>query len=1166
MNIFKSMGLEWLLEKGVWDSLNKHIAENTRYMIPGYKYNYRLCTFPDYLEFSRCELLDGTPVETNIHFSANYHWNLEVQNIIEEGVAPLYALKSKSGNAVPVRIICPDILPSIECGDMLCGQIVAFADTIVKIPDEPAKGGKVTDAGENCATINGVIIAETTGSFDYENFEWSFWELDVATENGTITVLVAKDSIDFTPKKGDGISAHALISMDVAIEHKDCKETAYCQNHYEGLISDADETMYRNGFLLGFHRNQKILINDILSGDFLRIPRCCADIIDFTDKNGDVMSVSKELLVDKLKYVLPENIIKADVKHILLCKAEQYIGHEVVAVYSEKGIKTVIWHYINEKGLISDIRIFNPNDCTLGIDHELNLHAMFAHAFSNKNPRILYEYLTPDCTYRSEYADVYRIGAKHIIDRFADINTRLNETNSYTYELALSKDELLHSDNLPLIYQGTRCAVTCQAKELAYVTFLTINDENKICDILLSRNPAYLKRFSHEKKEMPIARNVSEKLSSVYGKENTVGVMRNSETGDDDTSDIYVWEKADEFALYWLDYNGYDVSDTVLTDDFIGYACERRGTEYAVFVYAYGDEKTVLPDGDYCYKLRSEAISQGKEIIVIFLRVNKTIAEDGTTQYTAENYNGEDKKIEPLLLTTLMGKNILRYYPTKEQMDLIPRLISAYNARNLDALSVLFTDDVFLEISDRPGCSVNNGFYSHLSSIREKYGKMKLSYIRFNEFVYCAVPYIEKYGYVSFTANKNNKVDSVKIHLLDNLFCELIVLDEDDYCSANAIPAISSVEFLKPSDAVRFSLIATFENGEIKQYNLTVKSEDADVVKFKCKIMTDKIFSNGRLTDHMPTPDWMGYRNYAKRGQGIEFISGSTISAEELYHNGYPIGKFSYAEMGNVHITQADYDEEGLAVGRISDLNPQNPYYLLDKNTKTAVALPEEYQETSVGIYPFHGGCSEGLVMVSKSGNIELQYHHNYWPCAGLWGWLDKNLDIVIEPKYVYATNFVNGKAIVCKGDWDIQVDENGEELYWCNNEQWGVIDRFENEIVPCRFDEVHEIANTDRLYFVHEGGWDSGHYAVFDSEKEEFILELDFDFDISYMFNDCFVTDDNLLVFDEHLPGEEKDLIYIYDLVNKCYIKHGEPLEGRTLNGETKCVINKDGEEIIVF
>jgi hypothetical protein len=402
---------------------------------------------------------------------------------------------------------------------------------------------------------------------------------------------------------------------------------------------------------------------------------------------------------------------------------------------------------------------------------------------------------------------------------------------------------------------------------------------------------------------------------------------------------------------------------------------------------------------------------------------------------------------------------------------------------------------------------------------------------------------------------------------LNETYRELLILDGDaDYCPENVVPALSCAEFLEPSGVARFSIRLTFENGEIRRYNLAGNFNNDEIVQYQRKIMTDKIFANGRIADSLPMPEWMGYQNYAERGQGIEFMSGATLSVEELYHGSYPIERFSYAGMDNVHIMQADYSDDGFAVGYIPYLDPQGPCYLLDKNTMTATVIPDEYQDTPIGLSPFYGGYSEGLVMVSKLGELELQFHHNYHPCAGLWGWLDKNLNTVIEPKYIFAKNFVNGRAIVCKGDWDIEIDEDGEKEYWCDNEQWGVIDRNENEIVPCRFDEIYEIGNTDKLYFVHEGGWENGHCAVFDAEMQEIILELDFDFDIGYMFNDCFVADDNLLVFDEHLPGEEKDLIYIYNLVNKCYIKHGEPFEGRTLNGESRYVINKDGEDIIIF
>ena len=203
--------------------------------------------------------------------------------------------------------------------------------------------------------------------------------------------------------------------------------------------------------------------------------------------------------------------------------------------------------------------------------------------------------------------------------------------------------------------------------------------------------------------------------------------------------------------------------------------------------------------------------------------------------------------------------------------------------------------------------------------------------------------------------------------------------------------------------------------------------------------------------------------------------------------------------------------------------------------------------------------------MVSEMGEIELQYYHHMHGCAGLWGWLDLNMNVVIKQKYLYALNFCNGRAIVCKGEWSVK-NEDGEDLYWCENEQWGIIDREENEIVPCRFDELYPISNTDRFFFVHEGGWKNGKYAIFDVQKKEVILVLDFYFDMGYMFNECFIMDDRILVFDDHLAGEEKDLVYAYDLVDKKWIAYGDEVAGREYNGETRSVVYKDGKEIIVF
>jgi hypothetical protein len=169
---------------------------------------------------------------------------------------------------------------------MLCGQTVAFADSIVKLPDGTATDGKVTDAGENYTNINGAVTDVTFGDFEFNEIESHFWELDVETENGPVTVLIAENGIDYTPECGDIISAHALISMDVAIERKKYKDSPYYINPYDGIIPDADDVTYRNGFLPNFHWNQKVLLNSISNGDFSRMLRCCAEEIEFADEKG----------------------------------------------------------------------------------------------------------------------------------------------------------------------------------------------------------------------------------------------------------------------------------------------------------------------------------------------------------------------------------------------------------------------------------------------------------------------------------------------------------------------------------------------------------------------------------------------------------------------------------------------------------------------------------------------------------------------------------------------------------------------------------------------------------------------------------------------------------------------------------------------------------------
>ena len=220
MNIIKTMGFDWLLEKDVWQRLDEHICNNIRYVIPGYKYNYRLCSFPGYIEFQRCETLDGELVNTDMHFSGNHHWKLEVSGTIDaSSTAHYYTLVSRGGADIPVRVICSDVLPSIKSGDMLEGQVVTFADSVKKITEAESDGSVIANRN-NTVTLNGCLTDVTYADFSFEDKTFEFWELDVDTENGGITVLIPCDRIDFSPECGDYICANGVISMDVAVEYK----------------------------------------------------------------------------------------------------------------------------------------------------------------------------------------------------------------------------------------------------------------------------------------------------------------------------------------------------------------------------------------------------------------------------------------------------------------------------------------------------------------------------------------------------------------------------------------------------------------------------------------------------------------------------------------------------------------------------------------------------------------------------------------------------------------------------------------------------------------------------------------------------------------------------------------------------------------------------------
>lgn len=670
--------------------------------------------------------------------------------------------------------------------------------------------------------------------------------------------------------------------------------------------------------------------------------------------------------------------------------------------------------------------------------------------------------------------------------------------------------------------------------------------------------------------------NVKELLENFYGKNNTLETMRESDTPDD-CADIYVWKEADNYATQFIEDNDYCISDAEIEADCIGYACSQKGINYAVFCYAYEKQNPPKINGEFFQHLKHYPVSQNRKILIIYLQVEKTINEKGEKIYNVGNIDNINREPNFWSLECIKGNNILVYFLGIDYFNIIFRFMAAYNTQNLDLLRAICTKGVKLE-NFEGGLYLNDGFYSNLSYLYSNYGKMQKSYISFDGIFYFNVPYIDNYCFMEFIIKRYiNRIDHIKEYPLKDSVALLITDDIPENISLNRYPSLTAVDFLPPSNICRFSARLTFENGEIRRYDflplinddnkvITEKKENNEIVQIDGICFTDKIFRHGKIVKHIDMPDWMGYRNFPQRGQGISFVNGYSISTAELYFNSYPIEKFSYATMeDDVSILQYDYDEDGYGVGNIYNLNPANPLYLLNKNTLIAKELPEKFQQTNISIYPPCGGYSEGRVMVSLLGEIELQYHHNMMGCAGMWGYLDTDFNEVIPPQYIYAMNFINGQAIVCKGEWDIK-EIDGSKKYWCDNEQWGVIDIDGKEIVPYIFDELYNVDGSDELFFVHCDGWKNGYFAIFNSTLQKIILKLDFDFDIGYMFNECFVDENNFLIFMKHLPGKETDYIYVYDLNKEKYIVYNQKNTERTLHGEKKIVINSDGEDIVVF
>ena len=204
-----------------------------------------------------------------------------------------------------------------------------------------------------------------------------------------------------------------------------------------------------------------------------------------------------------------------------------------------------------------------------------------------------------------------------------------------------------------------------------------------------------------------------------------------------------------------------------------------------------------------------------------------------------------------------------------------------------------------------------------------------------------------------------------------------------------------------------------------------------------------------------------------------------------------------------------------------------NTYELPFSELKEYLWLSDDDKETAANqsYYVDIGDFSEDMCSIAtvafKLG--DLAYHSDNIDRAGIRGYINKYGEEVIKPQYIYAFEFNGGIAIVAKGRWvKEREDENGKPLYWSEDERWGGIDYTGNEVIPFIFDEIVPCFDTTDYFIAHTGDWPDGAWGVID-RTGKWVVEPQFEW-LNIDWND------GLLVFGYYNTDIYDDLYGLYD------------------------------------
>lgn len=660
---------------------------------------------------------------------------------------------------------------------------------------------------------------------------------------------------------------------------------------------------------------------------------------------------------------------------------------------------------------------------------------LLGRAFANGEVEELSGALLKECKYYSGYAHRSLTSAEQILESMRKVYQAVqNDENdcSYTYKIIELKTIMNDGVNLDDLH-GNSSFDVCENGLLLYqygdaapvaVVFVKYTLGGSFAEIHLSRNHKWFNlSFYGEDGLIDSEKDIPYTVKPISRHDQQVKELQSAWTHQKqdyeelDDGEVYIWRQADKFFKKWLDDCGYHALETRIYDDCIGYRCNRNGYAYTIYMFAFGQEKTTQLDGDYCKKLLQYGLSKNSTVLVVYLNV-KRYKSGENVKYQVCSYSGdEDRSPELWRVNKVNGKWILEYYPRKEMMDATYRLMYAFNRDNMDVYDCIIAEkNPAFQGLEYPGNFMNAAFYNNLFRLHSGHGNMKIGYVRFNDVVFNSVPYIDDYGYFSFSVDNANKIQEVTAFPFEGggrKVAEFIKTEEqesDDWF--DNVPAAISVKALAPVETERFALKLEFDNGQCRKYVLPIDKdcEHDEVISYQSHVFTDKIWNTAEITRSEDT-----HRGYIIKFSNDFFISVlKCYEASEEYSEPVLCDDIQF-EDDDIKITRlwkwkvnSIYEDEETGIIKTLLSGSAFNYYgtstFVSREGKRLCSINFDY------ISNFH----DGLAQVGKSG-------HGY-------GFIDKNMKFVIPMIYDNAEDFNEGKAKVRRGDSWFYIDKTGKE------------------------------------------------------------------------------------------------------------------------------------------